>query len=166
MVCEHFLLVCGPSFHPTGRVLENNADSTLVGQSVLQMPIRARGWASWQVLPYPRWLSSSCSVSHREGAAEVHKRNCGLVHFSLHFLPLFTSLILQLDGLVRTHWGLLCLHGASLCYQYVVGRSLKSVLSEINTATPALPSFMCVMYLFFYSFTFNLPILIHLKCFL
>lgn len=73
------------------------------------------------------------------GAAEKSTNTAVGRSTSPHASHHFSLLLLCSVTVWCTHCGLLCLHGGSTLLSVCSGHSLKSVLSEIQTATPALP---------------------------
>ena len=118
-VCKYFLLVCSLSFHATYRVLEKNVDSP-VGQVFHKHQLDDLGWVCRWVFLYPYWLSSSCYDYFWERGIEIYKFNYRFVYFSLQFLPIFLSLVLQSGGLACAHLGLLCFHGGLTFDRYIL----------------------------------------------
>ena len=116
---KYFLLVCSLFFHATYRVLEKNVNSA-IGQVFHKHQLDYLGWVCWWVFLYPYWLSSSCYDYFWGRGIEIYKFNYGFVYFSLQFLPIFLSLVLQSGGLAHAHLGLFCFHGGLTFDQYIL----------------------------------------------
>lgn len=133
--------------------------NTDVGGEFRKCLLDTVSWFYCQIL----YLSWSCSILVER---EMMKSPTiiWIVYFSFQFHQ-FLPHTLRLCCSLHTHFRLLCCSNGLIFipYSITVCNFLKTILSDINIATPVFCWFMFTRYIFFYPFIFNLTILLYLK---